>query len=574
MGAQVQAISEFIKAMGATRLAAMGAVALALAGFFIYLMIQLSSPQMGVLFSDLEMDDSLAIIHKLEAMNIPHQVRSEGAVILVPEERILRLRMDMAGEGLPSGGTIGYEIFDKGSSLGTTSFVQNINHLRALEGELARTIASLQKVQKARVHLVLPERKLFSRKRAKPRASIVIKSRGQLDSANIAAIQHLVASAIEDLAPGQVSIVDEKGHLLASGNDDGRAMIAARATEQTIRTEKRLRDKIRDIVASVVGEERAMVRVTAELDFRQITQTSEKFDPDGRVVRSSQTREENRSSSRKGENGGVTVGNELPDAGSNGAGNGAESDNRRKSEEIVNYEISRTTRTETMNSGRIKRLSVAVLVDGRYAPGPDGKPVYKERSQQELAKISELVKSAMGYDKSRGDQLKVVNLRFAANIPATAPASDKGGSLDLSKDDYFHLAELAALLLITLLVLIFVVRPLVRRIVTPEEPALEVDINGEKVLIGKDEDGNPVITGPDGQPLKNGELPALEDKTTKTARIIQSARINGELQASAVEEIGSIVENGPADAVAVLRQWMEESQQEAEPSPQDREAAA
>ncbi len=553
----MNALNEFIKTLGAARIAAMGAVATGLIGFFIYLMMQLSAPQMAVLFSDLEFEDSLGVIKKLEGMNIPHEVRQEGAVILAPKDRILRLRMDLAEQGLPSGGTVGYEIFDKTGSLGTTSFVQNINHTRALEGELARTIRALRRVERARVHLVLPKKKIFSREKLNPTASIILKTRGNLGSAQIAAIQHLVASAISGLKPEHVSIVDDAGRLLASGNEGTNALLSGKSDERTLAIENRMRKKIEEIVSSVVGNDRARIRVTAELDFNRITKTSDSFDPDARVVRSTQNREESSTSSRASSNQAVSAGTELPGADAANGNGGADKDASKKTEEIVNYEISRTTQTEVIEGGRIKRLSVAVLVDGTYTAGPDGKPVYKERSQQELDKINMLVKSAMGFVEARGDLLHVVNLRFADTGVIPELPETEAGLFELGKSDYFHIAELAILFIISTLVLLFVVRPLVRRIITPEE----VEEEGP-ILIGTDENGNRIITDANGTPLLEGSDPlALEDQTSETADVIKNARISGEIQASAVQEIGAIVTSSPSDAVAVIRQWMDDEEE-------------
>src|SRR5262245_11633572 len=195
----------------------MGAVALALMGFFAFLILRVTAPQMTALFTDLSVEDSSAIIKDLERQGIPFEMKNDGAILLVPKDRVARLRMKLAEGGLPKGGGVGYEIFDKSDALGATSFVQNINHLRALEGELARTIRAIERVQAARVHLVLPERPLFSREKAEPSASIALKVRGALEPQQVRAIRHLVASAVNGLKPQRVSIVDEAGRLLANG---------------------------------------------------------------------------------------------------------------------------------------------------------------------------------------------------------------------------------------------------------------------------------------------------------------------------------------------------------------------
>ena len=336
--------------------------------------------------------------------------------------------MKLAEGGLPKGGGVGYEIFDKSDALGATSFVQNINHLRALEGELSRTIRALDRVQQARVHLVLPERPLFSREKAEPSASIVLKVRGTLEAQQVRAIRHLIASAVNGLKPQRVSVVDETGRLLADGSADDSG--GATADERKLAYERRLREQ----VESIVGPGHARVQLTAEFDFNRITQTSDKFDPESRVVRSSQTREEVMASSDPTA-GSVSVGNELP--GANARPEGAQQrDQNRKTEEIVNYEISRTTKTEVIEGGRINRVSVAVVVDGIYTKNDKGEPTYQPRSKEEIDRIAALVRSAIGFDQKRDDQVEVANLRLAEtpSIPVSEPAGWMG-LLQFTKND-------------------------------------------------------------------------------------------------------------------------------------------
>ena len=290
----------------------MGAVTLALMAFFAFLIVRATAPQMSPLFTDLSVEDSSAIIKDLERQGIPYDIKNDGAIVLVPKEQIPRLRMKLAEGGLPKGGGVGYEIFDKSDALGATSFVQNINHLRALEGELSRTIRAIDRVQQARVHLVLPERPLFSREKAEPSASIVLKVRGTLEAQQVRAIRHLIASAVNGLKPQRVSVVDETGRLLADGSADD-AGGGATADERKLAYERRMREQVESIVTSVVGPGHARVQLTADFDFNRITQTSDKFDPESRVVRSSQTREEIMASSDPNA-GSVSVGNELPGA--------------------------------------------------------------------------------------------------------------------------------------------------------------------------------------------------------------------------------------------------------------------
>ncbi|MEC9369440.1 MAG: flagellar basal-body MS-ring/collar protein FliF [Pseudomonadota bacterium] len=535
-------VIEFVKTLGAARLAAMGAVALGLIGFFVFLMLRLSSPQMGVLFTDLTFQDSVEITKKLEAMNVPHEVRQDGAIIMAPKERVPRLRLELAGSGLPAGGTVGYEIFDKGETLGSTSFVQNINQLRALEGELARTIRAIDRVQTARVHLVLPQRKLFSTKAAEPSASIVLKVRGSLESGQIKAIQHLIASAVEELKPGRVSIVDETGRLLANGSGDGDKGSTAAVDERSSAFERRTQQDIEEIVARVVGPGRVRARVTAELDYNKVTETSDIYDPNGQVVRSTQTREENSASASQTGDNGVSVSKELPAANAD-QGGGTEKDRASKSEEIVNYEISRTTKTEIAEGGRIKRLSVAVLVDGIYAQGSDGKLAYQERPAEQIEQISQLVRTAVGFDKTRGDQVHVASLQFADTAAIPGSNGEDRAWYEFSKAEYFRMAELGTVVLISLLVLLFVVRPLVRRIITPEKQPKPVE------ALAAPENPSSAVQAIEGPKMSSAASKALA-----------SAKIVGEVQAAAIRDIGNIVENNPEEAVTIIRNWIQEEQ--------------
>ncbi|GBF25353.1 flagellar M-ring protein [bacterium MnTg02] len=558
----MNSVVEFVKALGPARMGAMGAVAAALVGFFIFLMIRVSQPQMTVLFTELPFEDSTAIIKKLESMNVPFEMRQEGAVILVPKKHALRLRMKLAESGLPVGGGVGYEIFDKSDGLGATSFVQNINHLRAIEGELARTIRSLNRVIMARVHLVLPKRRLFSRKAAEPSASIVLKVRGSLDKGQIKAIQHLVASAVEGLKTQRVSIVDNTGKLLASGQNDGEeANFGSSADERKHAYEQRLQNAIEDIVASVVGAGKVRVRVAAELDYNKVTETSDIFDPDGQVVRSTNSTLEKSNSSQPGGDKSVSVGNELPAASGSSGSSGNIQENSDKSSEIVNYEISRTTRTEIIEAGRTKKISVAVLVDGLYAKDANGKLSYQPRPQNQLDEIERIVRSAIGFDGTRGDQVHISNLRFAASAVPALPEAESGGFLDFSKQDYFYIAELVVTLLVSLLVLLMVVRPLIRRIITPEnklEPSETAALANSGQAVA-DQQGGAIaqIPGPDGQPAMNpsGAL-AIQPPSNMTAEAIRAAKASGEMQASVIREVGEMVGNNPQEAIGIIRDWI------------------
>jgi flagellar M-ring protein FliF len=553
----------------------MAAVALTLAGFFSFLIVRVTTPQMVPLFTDLTIDDSSSIVKDLERQGIQYTIKNDGAIVLVPKDQVARLRMKLAESGLPKGGGVGYEIFDKADALGSTSFIQNINKLRALEGELARTIRSLDRVEAARVHLVLPDRPLFSREKIEPSASIVLKVRGSLEQQQVRAIRHLIATAVTGLRPERVSVVDESGRLLADGAEQD-TVTGALADERKAAFEKRLRGQVEAIVTSVVGPGRARVELSAEFDVNRVTQTSDKFDPDGRVLRSSQTREE-QSSTGGNKDGTVSVSNELPGNNQKPEG-GNSSESNKKTEEIVNYEISRTTKTEVTEAGRVNRISAAVLVDGNYAKNDKGEVTYQPRSREELDRIAALVRTAIGFDAKRGDQVEVVNLRFAETPPI--PASEPAGWMSyfqFSKDDIMHGAEVAVMTLLGLIVMFTVVRPLVRRIITPDavDPRLAaavgtaavagaigaanpgtVSLQGDPMTVNAPADGSITTSGGPNVSIVGGDEQVAISNRTST--MIDIAKVQGQVQAQSVQKVGELAQNNPLEAVSIIRSWLHE----------------
>jgi flagellar M-ring protein FliF len=502
-------------------------------------------------------EDSSAIIKDLERQGIPYDIKNDGGIVLVPKEQVPRLRMKLAESGLPKGGGVGYEIFDKSDALGATSFVQNINHLRALEGELARTIRAIDRVQQARVHLVLPERPLFSRDKAEPSASIVLKVRGALEQQQVRAIRHLVASAVNGLKPQRVSIIDEAGRLLADGNGDDLAG-GSTADERKASAEQRLRQNVEAIVTSVVGPGRAQVRVNVDFDFNRVTQTTDRFDPESRVVRSSQTREE-LSGANDSAAAAVSVGNDLPGGAQRQAqgqdGQPQQRDQNRKTEEVVNYEISRTTKTEVIEGGRINRLSVAVVVDGSYAKNDKGEMVYQPRTQEEIDRIAALVRSTVNFDAKRGDQVEVANLRLAEtpSVPVGEPAGFMG-MFQFTKDDIMRGIELGVMALLGLLALLLVVRPMLRRIMAqpaPQTPA----IAGYPNLAAL---GFPGAAGAAmAAPVEQAPLPPPQPSRTST--MIDIAQVQGQVHAQSVQKVGDLADKNPNETAAIVRAWLHEN---------------
>jgi len=539
----VNGLIGFVRTLGAARIAAMAAVTAVLIGFFSFVIVRVSTPTMAPLFTELSLDDSARIVKELETQGITYELRGEGSTVLVPKPHVTRLRMKLAETGLPRGGSIGYEIFDKSDALGTTSFVQNVNHLRALEGELARTIRSIDRVAAARVHLVIPERQLFARDKQDPSAAIVLKLRGSLDASQIRAVRHLVASAVRGLKPERVSIVNEQGQLLADGSGNEGDAVSSGMDDRHATFEKRLKEQVESIISSVVGPGRTRVQVSAEVDYSRIQQTSDTYDPESRVVRSTQTREES-SGTGAGEEG-VSVSNEVPGGNQRGGQAApAQRDQSKKSEEVVNYEISRTTRSEVVEAGRVKKISVAVLVDGSYSRSGSGEATYQPRSKEEIDRITTLVRSAIGFDQKRGDQVEVVNLRFAEMPGVPAISEDTGffSKLRFTTDDIFQGVEILVIVLLSGLVLLFVIRPLVRRIITPDE-SLPVTQAAPSIA--------PQTPGEGALPAPKADNPA--------ARLIEVAQIQGEVQAQSIQKVGELAERNPHETVSIVRQWMHET---------------
>ncbi|WP_395646335.1 flagellar basal-body MS-ring/collar protein FliF [Terricaulis sp.] len=527
---------DFILKAGPTRLfAALGIAAVAAALLFT-LVFRMGAEEKSLLFSGVDMREAGQITQRLEQADIPYELRGDGSSIFVARSRVMEARMMLAADGLPSRGSVGYEIFDQPDALGQTQFQQNINRLRALEGELARTIASLDGISSARVHLVLPERQLFSRETEQPSASIVLQlRRDALTPGQVRAIRNLVASATPGLTTNRVTILDETGRLLAAAQDEEGA-IAEGIDARQAATEERIRQTVTDIVEGVVGPGHARVQVNAEMDFSRVSETSERFDPEGRVVRSTQTSEGTSQSADRAQ--GATAGVNVPDATSGGGSSSGSTDSDSTSSETVNYEISRTTRTELTEGGRVRRLSVAVAVDGTTAAGQNGQPgQYSPRSEEEMQRLTALVRSAVGFNEQRGDRVDVVNVRFAAGaVPAAAPAPgmfDFMGGLDVMR-----VIEIVASLIAALAFVFFVLRPLIMGLIRGG--------SANAAAPG----GVPMLAGPSGSGAA-AALPPPEDEPG-----IDIAQIQGRVRASSVKKVAEVVEQHPDESVQIIRGWL------------------
>lgn len=527
----------------------MAGIGIGFVAFFAFLVTRLTGGEMSLLYSDLDTADAGQITAKLESLQIPYELRANGTQIYVPSDRALRLRMSMAEEGLPAGGSVGYELFDHADALGTTNFVQNVNLVRALEGELARTIRSLDNVESARVHLVLPRRQLFSRDKEEPSASIVLKLRGRFSAQQVVAVENLVASAVPGLKPTRISVVDDKGTLLARPDQDGAlGPTGTTAEEMRLSYENRMSQAIETLLERSVGVGKVRAEVTADMDFDRITTNSEIFDPDGQVVRSTQTVEEEANSTETEGADQVSVTQNLPETQNAEAppGGPLSSNVSTRTEETVNYEISKTVKSQVRESGIIKRLSVAVLVDGNYAEAADGATTYQPRTDAEMQQLEKLVKSAIGFDAQRGDTVELANMPFApveVGDLTDAPMPLFG----LTKDDYLRIAEIVVLGVVGLLVLLLVVRPLVSRLIE----SLPRPQPQQEML--SDQSG-PAPKLP--QPETGASLGARSEINDELEQMIDLEQVEGRVRASSLKKIGEIIEKHPEETVSIIRTWM------------------
>ncbi|HYN39242.1 MAG TPA: flagellar basal-body MS-ring/collar protein FliF [Rhodospirillales bacterium] len=544
----METLRAFVRTLGPVRLAILGGVGLALAGFFVWMIARVSQPPLALLFSELEMTEAAKITAQLDALRVPYQLTGGGTAVMVPGDQVARTRMVLAEQGLPSGGSIGYEIFDGTDALGTTNFQQNVNLVRALEGELSRTIRGIADVKTARVHLVLPQRELFSRDKPPASASVLLQMRGRnrLTPAQVGAVQQLIASAVPALAAGRISIVDDQGTLLSEANDGGDPLVgaAAKADQRRRALETHLARTIEQLVERTVGPGKVRAEVSAAMDFDRIDSSEEIFNPDGQVVRSTQTVDQS-GSNRQGSASPVSVATNLPDASAAAASGEGETSSENRSEETVNYEISKKVVNHVREAGIVKQLSVAVLVDGTWVTDAQGAKTYQPRSADDLQQLTALVRGAVGYNAERGDRIDVVSMRFAeTELPEPASTAIL---LGLEKADLIRLGEYLALLVLGVLALLVVVRPIVAKAIgTPRASA-----NAPQTPLLAGGGAPPALTGPTGA----GADPRDGDDG-RPEEMIDLSRVEGRVKASSLKRVGEIVDKHPEESLAILRSWL------------------
>jgi len=550
-----------LQQLGPARLGVMGAITLGFLMFFVFISMRVTSPELKLLYADLSPTDAGAVAAKLEETQVPYEISQSGSKIMVPSNEVGRARMLLAEAGLPNGGSLGYEIFDQQSGFGTTNFVQNINQIRALEGELARTISALENIRSARVHISLPQRELFSRDARSPSAgvSLGINGAATLEREQILAIQSLVAAAIPGLKAKSVSVIDSNGTLHAKGGEEENDLMSLRTEDLRRNYEARLQSKIEEQVGRIVGYGKVTAIVTAEMNFDQISMNEELYNPEGQVLRSTQTTQEDTTERDTVVEDEVSVATNLPGVGGDLLSDTAPSLENSRTEEVSNFEISKTIRNTIRQSGDIERLSISVLIDGRYTIDDEGNSVYQERPQNEIDQITNLVRTAVGYDENRGDVIEVASLQFA-QIDVGEDIVDDRFLFGFEKSSLIDTAEVLVIALMFILVVLLVLQPMVTKIITTAStaPQRSLDDMLEHDLLAASP-ANPALAPPpqqqigaDGQPLVSDSLPPLAEDDS----MIDIQGIDGKVKASTVKKVEEIVENYPTETVSVVRSWM------------------
>jgi len=393
---------------------------------FMVLMIWAGRPDFELLYSNLALEDAGAIVARLKEQKKPYKISSNGSSILIPREQLYETRLELASQGLPQGGGVGFEIFDR-TKIGMTEFVQNVNYQRALQGELVRTINGFVEVESTRVHLVITQKSLFIEEEEPATASVVLKLRPgkRLSRDQIQGIVHLVSSSVSGLTPENVTLVDIHGQMLAGFTESSfSGQIPSSQLEFQEKIEKGLEKRIKTMLETVLGPDKAIVRVSASLDFKRLEKTEERYDPENKVVRSEQLINESSHGLQP-----IPIG--VPGVVSNLSGKKAITETNnisgfQKQDQTVNYEIGKVTSHIIEPIGRIKRISLAVIVDGTYklvkgeerAEEEEGEDEEKEewkyfsRTQEEMEKLENIVKKAVNFDTARGDQVEVINIPF------------------------------------------------------------------------------------------------------------------------------------------------------------------
>ena len=551
-------MQKIIGQLGATRLMIMGGVGAALLLALTMLAMRGPSDEMGYLFTELDPQSAQAMTQKLQTQNVPFQLSPDGTAIMAPQSRLAELRMTLAGDQLS--GKIGYEVLDGEQPFGLSASREKLNETRAIEGELAKSIATLESVNSARVRIVMPEKAIFASDTQKASAAITLKTRGRLSSENVQAIRNLVASSVPDLAPESVSIIDQQGRLLARAGDAG-TLSSGETDERQVAMESRIRSQVEALLEPLVGEGRVRAEVTADLDREAKRQESQEYDPDKQVIaRQVSVESGDQSQETAAGPGGVTVGNQLPtaDAAAPGTGDQRQSNSKQTSEDTT-YDNSRTNTVTQSGPGTLKRLSVAVMIDSN-AKLPAG----------QIQKLTRLVEGAVGYDTERGDTVVVDSMPFA--VPEAEEDATTSIMSNLPTGQIFTMLELLVVAGVGLAVMrmlrpkggnnvdggILAAQGAPLGALSDQQLAAQQLAAQQRVMIDETT----------GQPLAIEGMPAEALPTALSAPMsgashmaaidqeIAMSQVEGGIKASSLRRIGETIVANPSESASVIRQWM------------------
>ncbi len=422
-------------------------ISLSLIGAMVYYTGQV---EYRVLYSNLSSQDAGLIVSKLQEKKTPYKLAADGSSISIPSDKVSEVRLELAAAGLPQGGGVGFEIFDQ-KAIGATDFEQQMNYRRALQGELARTINSLDEIQASRVHIALPKDSLFVQQQKKSTASVTLRLKPgkSLNPSQIEGIAQLVASSVEGMQADDVMVVDSRGNILSKKYQDARfAKLNASQIEYQRNIEMQLAASLQSLLDNVVGAGNAVVRVAADINFAIIEKTEEVFDAENPVIRSTQKQTERNVTTPAGAASAAGAAGEAPSE-------------KEKTSEVLNFEISKVTSRTILPTGNIQKLSIAAVVDGNYKKNEKGEVEYQPRTKEELDALEDLLRKSSGLNRERGDQVVVTNIAFKK-----PPTELDAGAIEASWQDtiavYFPVIKYFLMMLVVFFIAMFLVRPLIR----------------------------------------------------------------------------------------------------------------
>ena len=517
---------------------------------FVLLAMVAKQPDYRMLYSDLAAEDLNEVVAYLKENRIQYKIDNGGRGIAVSSADYYEARMQLAGAGLPQGGISGFEIFDN-KTLGMTNFQQSVNFQRALQGELSRSIQQLSPIESCRVHLVMPKESLFREDQKDTTASVAVKLRknGRLTEEQVEAIVFLVSGSVEGLDPNHVTVIDSKGKVLSRKREDNIAgPVNSAMLEYKQKVEGGLEHSILSLLAKSLGADKIAAKVSADIDFRQVSLTKEEFDPETQVARSERMVDESADSNENDTAAAPGTDSNMPDEQEIASGS-QNSSNTKKRTETINYEISKVISQINEPVGEIKKLSIAVMIDGTYKKNAEGEKSYVERSTEEMNKFTQLVKTAVGYSTERGDKLEVINIAFNSD----QAFEQLQGFPSEKKEMIFTIVNHSLIGVGLLLFALFVIRPMIKWLTA--DPAYETVAELAGMLpSGVAELEQQMLRGPDGM---KGSLPPgyegadVEDDThdDRMAKLMKRR-----------EKIMSDATKDKAAIASILKKWLKEGE--------------